>query len=58
MKKINPSFFNYALRVEEKKGYDKYVVNFDENCSNKECYKRIKTFRNGTEFLVLNKSID
>ena len=58
IKKINPSFFNYALRVEEKKGYDKYVVNFDENCSSKECYKKIKTFRNGTEFLVLNKSID
>ena len=56
IEKIKPSFLNYNSRVEEKRGYDRCVINPDESCPAKECYKRIKTFENGTEFLVLTKN--
>ena len=56
IKSINPKLFNYSLRVEEKVGYDKYVIDLDDSCLAEKCYKRIKTFKNGTEFLVLEKT--
>ena len=50
---INPNFLNYDLRVKERKGYNKFVVPINEPCLTEVCYKKIKTFENGTELLIL-----
>ena len=55
---LDSSFVNYKLRVKEKTGYDKHMVGLDEDCSAEPCYKRIKTFQNGTEFLMLETRFD
>ena len=51
--KINPNLLNYDLRIVEKEGYNKKVVEPGSSCSLPPCYNRIKTFENGTELLVL-----
>ena len=50
---INPNLLNYDLRVKERRGYDKFVVLTNEPCIKEVCYKKIKTFENGTELLIL-----
>ena len=50
---INPNFLNYDLRVKERKGYDRFVVPTKDPCLTEVCYKKIKTFENGTELLIL-----
>ncbi len=56
VEEINSNLFNYHLRLDEKTGYDKHVVNPDEKCQVSNCYKRVAVFENGTELLVLTKN--
>ena len=44
---------NYQALIKEKSGYEKFVISDDDSCSKEQCYKRIKTFENGSEILVL-----
>ena len=53
IEKINPNLLNYDLRVIEKEGYNKKVIEPGSSCNFPPCYGRIKTFENGTELLVL-----
>tara|TARA_X000001036_G_scaffold436494_1_gene479766 strand:- start:473 stop:1846 length:1374 start_codon:yes stop_codon:yes gene_type:complete len=53
IKDINPNHLNYDERVKEIKGYDKWVILSGEPCLENACYKKIKTFENGTELLIL-----
>ena len=53
IEKINPNLLNYDLRVIEKEGYNKKVIEPGSSYNFPPCYGRIKTFENGTELLVL-----
>ena len=53
IKDLSPNILNYDFRVAEKTGYDKWVVKPNEPCLSYACYKKIKTFENGTELLTL-----
>jgi hypothetical protein len=46
----------YAAFLEERAGYDKYVVENGTECTYSQCYERISTLPNGGEILVLMKS--
>jgi len=54
IKDLNPNILNYNARIKEKKGYDKWVATSNEPCISEVCYKKIKTFENGTELLILS----
>jgi len=54
IKDLNPNILNYDARIKEKKGYDKWVATPSEPCLSEVCYKKIKTFENGTELLILS----
>ena len=46
---------NYEELIIEKLGYKKFVISGNDICSNLKCYRRIKTFENGSEILVLEE---
>ena len=46
---------NYEELIIEKLGYEKFVINSDDICSNSKCYRRIKTLENESEILVLEQ---
>ena len=56
VKDLNINLLNYDGRVLEKREYDKWVEDSNEPCLAGACYKRIETFENGTELLILVSS--
>tara|TARA_Y100001958_G_C20802056_1_gene264993 strand:- start:219 stop:407 length:189 start_codon:yes stop_codon:yes gene_type:complete len=44
---------NYPGLIAESIGYEKYVIDKDQECITEFCYRREKILKNGSEILVL-----
>ena len=49
----DPNEKNYARLIAESRGYEKFVVDKDQECITEFCYRREKILKNGSEILVL-----
>ena len=49
----DPNVKNYSRLIAESRGYEKFVVDKDQECITEFCYRREKILKNGSEILVL-----